>query len=153
MQIDGKIKKIQAKLNVVGATRMRLRDLTRVVGAEFLVGEDKRDLEIHKAFAADLMSDVLAFATEGSLLLTGLTNAQVIRTAEMVDIAAILFVRGKRPQQEALALAKASGIPLLTTPCILYESCGRLYQYGVIGSMVKVDGRNLRRVQGGPEGL
>jgi predicted transcriptional regulator len=118
---------------------MKLRDLMRVVEAEVILGDDKLDLDVQRAFAADLMSDVLAFATEGSILLTGLTNSQVIRTAEMVDISAVLFVRGKRPQPEAVALARASGIPLLTTPCILYETCGRLYGCGVLGSRVKVD--------------
>ncbi len=112
----------------------------RVVEAELIVGdEEKLNQEIRKAFASDLMSDVLAFATEGSLLLTGLTNAQVIRTAEMLDICAVLFVRGKRPQPEAVQLAAAKGIPLLTTPYILFETCGRLYKCGIQGSRVKVD--------------
>jgi predicted transcriptional regulator len=117
---------------------MKLRDLMEVVEAELIVGEERLDLEIEKAFASDLMSDVLAFATEGSLLLTGLTNAQVVRTAEMVDLAAILFVRGKRPQPEAVRLAQSKGIPLLTTPFILFETCGRLYCSGIVGSRQKV---------------
>lgn len=119
---------------------MKLQDLIREVDARVIVGDDKLDVEIHRVFAADLMSDVLAFATEGSLLLTGLTNAQVIRTAEMVDIAAILFVRGKSPQPDAIELARSSGIPLLTTQYILFETCGRLYQCGLIGSRTKVGG-------------
>ncbi len=88
--------------NTAGVTGMKLRDLMRVVEAELIVGDEKLDLDIQKAFAADLMSDVLAFAGEGGVLLTGLTNAQVVRTADMVDISAILFVRGKRPQPEAV---------------------------------------------------
>ncbi|MGQ9654535.1 MAG: DRTGG domain-containing protein [Thermodesulfobacteriota bacterium] len=120
---------------------MKLRDLMQVLEAELIVGdEEKLNQEIRKAFASDLMSDVLAFATEGSLLLTGLTNAQVIRTAEMLDISAVVFVRGKRPQPEAIQLATAKGIPLLTTPYILFESCGRLYRCGIAGSREKVDG-------------
>lgn len=118
---------------------MKLQDLISEVDAQVIIGEDKLDLNIQRAFAADLMSDVLAFATEGSLLLTGLTNAQVVRTAEMVDIAAILFVRGKYPQPEAVELARTSGIPLLTTSYILFETCGRLYQSGIIGSRTKVE--------------
>jgi predicted transcriptional regulator len=117
---------------------MKLRELIHAVDAEVIVGDDKLDVDIERAFAADLMSDVLAFATEGSLLLTGLTNAQVIRTAEMVDLAAILFVRGKQPQPEAVELARRSGIPLLTTSYILFETCGRLYQRGIVGSREKV---------------
>jgi predicted transcriptional regulator len=118
---------------------MKLRDVIKAVEAHVIVGEDKLDLDVQRAFAADLMSDVLAFATENSLLLTGLINSQVIRTAEMVDIAAILFVRGKFPQREAIELARISGIPLLTTPYILFETCGRLYQCGMVGSRVKVE--------------
>jgi predicted transcriptional regulator len=122
---------------------MKLRDLMQVVEAELIVGGDKLDLDIQKAFAADLMSDVLAFATDGSLLLTGLTNAQVIRTAEMLDISAVLFVRGKRPQSEVVDLAQTRGIALLTTPYILYETCGRLYQCGIGGCRGKVNGSDL----------
>lgn len=118
---------------------MKLRDVIKAVEAHVIVGEDKLDLDVQRAFAADLMSDVLAFATENSLLLTGLINSQVIRTAEMVDIAAILFVRGKFPRREAIELARISGIPLLTTPYILFETCGRLYQCGMVGSRVKVE--------------
>jgi predicted transcriptional regulator len=132
----------QVKKESAGADRMKLRDLMKLLEAELIVGGEKLDLDVQKAFAADLMSDVLAFATEGSILLTGLTNAQVIRTAEMVDISAVLFVRGKRPQPEAVELAKASGIPLLSTPYILYETCGRLYQHGIVGSRVKARGEN-----------
>lgn len=119
---------------------MKLRDLIGVLEAEVIVGQDRLDLEIEKAFASDLMSDVLAFATEGSLLLTGLTNAQVVRTAEMLDMSAVVFVRGKRPQAEAVELARSRGIPLLSTPYILYESCGRLYQCGIAGCRQKVNG-------------
>ncbi len=85
------------------------------------------------------MSDVLAFAKGGSLLLTGLTNPQVIRTVEMMDIPAILFVRGKMPLKETIDLAKSKGIPLLSTKYILFETCGRLYQAGITGSVEKVD--------------
>ena len=129
--------------NSAGVSGMKLRDLMQLLEADLIVGDEKLDLDIQKAFAADLMSDVLAFAGEGGVLLTGLTNAQVVRTAEMVDISAILFVRGKRPQPEAVELAKASGIPLLSTRYIMYETCGRLYQHGIVGSKVKVKGENL----------
>jgi predicted transcriptional regulator len=122
---------------------MKLRDLMGVLEAEVIVGHDKLDVEVERAFASDLMSDVLAFATEGTVLLTGLTNAQVVRTAEMLDMSAVVFVRGKRPQAEAVELAKSRGIPLLTTPYILYESCGRLYQCGISGCRKKVNGCEL----------
>lgn len=138
----------QLEKEATGYRGMKLRDLMQVVDAELIVGEEKLELDIQKAFAADLMSDVLAFATGGSLLLTGLTNAQVIRTAEMVDIAAILFVRGKYPQPEAIELAVAIDIPLLSTPYILFETCGRLYRCGITGSTIKVEGGNLHLHRG-----
>jgi len=80
---------------------------------------------------ADLMSDVLAFTHSGTLLLTGLVNPQVVRTAEMADILAIVFVRGKVPPAETISLAVDKGIPLLATRLTLYEACGRLYQAGL----------------------
>jgi hypothetical protein len=89
------------------------------------------DLEIEQACGADLMSDVLTFSKERALLLTGLTNPQVVRTAEMADIAAIVFVRGKLPPPETIALAEEKGIPLLSARFTLFEMCGRLYAAGM----------------------
>ncbi len=85
------------------------------------------------ACGADLMSDVLAFTHAGTLLMTGLTNPQVVRTAEMAGIVAIVFVRGKLPPPETIALAEEKGIPLLASRYTMYESCGRLYQTGLQG--------------------
>jgi hypothetical protein len=79
------------------------------------------------------MSDVLAFAKRGALLLTGLTNAQVIRTSEMADMVAICFVRGKTPPQETIELAADSQIPLLATRLPMFEACGRLCGSGLKG--------------------
>ena len=118
---------------------MRLKDLEKIVAAKVIVGEEHLDCEFNRAFAADLMSDVLAFAKEGSLLLTGLINPQVIRTAEMIGIVAVLFVRGRLPSEETKELAKKKGIPLLTTKYILFETCGRLYRAGIYGSVKKVN--------------
>ena len=81
---------------------MTLREIKELLDAEVLVGYDQLDKEVKTAFGADLMSDVLAFAKAGSLLLTGLTNPQVIRTSDVLDIAAIIMVRGKRPSPETL---------------------------------------------------
>jgi len=85
---------------------------------------------VKTAFSADLMSDVLAFATAGSLLLTGVTNPQVVRTAEILDIAAIVMVRGKRPSQETIQLARELRIPILSTRYILFETSGKLHARG-----------------------
>jgi hypothetical protein len=84
--------------------------------------------------AADLMSDVLAFARPDSVLLTGLIHPQVVRTAEMAGILAIAFVRGKQPPSETVALAEEIGIPLLSTRYTMYEACGRLYAAGLLAS-------------------
>lgn len=90
-------------------------------------------MPVAMACGADLMSDVLAFTHAGTLLLTGLTNPQVVRTAEMAGIQAIVFVRGKYPPPETVALAEQKGIPLLASRYTMYETCGRLYQVGLPG--------------------
>lgn len=119
---------------------MLLREVQKILDAEVLVGADKLDMDVHTAFAADLMSDVLAFADSGCLLLTGLTNPQVIRTADVLDIAAIILVRGKRPPPETIRAAAEKKIPLLSTKYIMFESAGRLYAKGIVGSTQKVGG-------------
>ena len=119
---------------------MNLREIAKILDAEILAGQDLLDMEVATAFGADLMSDVLAFAKAGSILLTGLTNPQVLRTAAVLDIAAIVIVRGKRPSAETLTLATEMGIPILATKYILFESAGRLYREGIVGCVVKVEG-------------
>jgi predicted transcriptional regulator len=111
---------------------LKLKEIVSCIGAEILYGENLLEtVEIEKAYAADLMSDVLAFAWPGTLLLTGLTNVQIVRTAQMMDIPAVIFVRGKRPQEEAVALAKNVGMPLLISSMSMYETCGLLYKAGL----------------------
>ena len=84
-------------------------------------------------FRSDMMSDVLAFLKEQAVLLTGLCNPQVIRTAEMMDIVCIIFVRGKQPDEDMIALAKERGIPLLSTDHRMFSACGKLYEIGLRG--------------------
>ena len=91
------------------------------------------DMKIHSAFGADLMSDVLRFGREDTLLITGLTNTQAVRTAEMVGIRALLFVRAKIPPPETIALAKEVGVALLATQYTMYEASGLLYKAGLTG--------------------
>ncbi len=115
---------------------MKLSEIKDLLEAEVLVGEDLLHTEISSAFACDLMSDVLAFVEDKSLLLTGLINMQTIRTAEMMDIEAIVFVRGKKPNDEILNLAKENNMIILTTKNILYTSCGILHSKGLRGANI-----------------
>lgn len=112
---------------------MRLKQIKEILEAELLVGEESLDLEVTTICGADLLSDVLAFAKPDSLLLTGLTHPQVIQTAEIAEINAVCFVRDKRPLTETVELAKEKGVPLLCTSLMMYESCGRLYNYNLLG--------------------
>jgi len=118
---------------------LKLSEIKEILNADVIVGEEKLDTEVKTAFGADLMSDVLAFAKAGSLLLTGLTNAQVVRTAHVLDIAAIILVRGKKPPAETVSMAKSLQIPILTTKYILFETAGRLYAKGILGCLEKVE--------------
>ena len=90
------------------------------------------------AFAADLLNDILAFAKEGTLLITGITDPQVVRTAEMLELIGIVFVRGKKPDEEAVNLARIKKVPLLSTRYIMFETCGRLFKSGLVGCIEKV---------------
>lgn len=115
---------------------MLLSDIKSTLNADVLTGEDISALEkkdIHTACGCDLMSDVLAFVKDQALLLTGLINSQVIRTAEMMDITAICFVRGKTPPEDVIELAKEKDITVLTTSYPLYAACGKLYGKGLRG--------------------
>lgn len=116
-----------------GICNMTLDDVRRILEAEVIVGEDLLTEDVVMACGSDLMSDVLSFVKSEAILLTGLTNPQVVRTAEMADLVAICFVRGKKPLQETTDLAKSKGIPLLTTPLPMFESCGRLWREGLVG--------------------
>jgi hypothetical protein len=110
---------------------MKLDELVARVEGQVLTAPGGLIREIKGAGAADLMSDVLACVQPEAVLLTGLCNCQVVRTAQMADVAAIVFVRGKQPEPGTIALAEAEGIPLISTPFGLYELCGRLYQAGL----------------------
>jgi hypothetical protein len=112
---------------------MKIRELLEVLHGSILLENHRLDEEVPRGGAADLMSDVLAFGTEGMVLLTGLTNPQTVRTAEMAGINVVVFVRGKTPPPETLELARDSGITLLGTAYSMYEACGRLYASGLPG--------------------
>ncbi len=112
---------------------MKLEQIREILEAEFLVGAESGDLEIGMVCGADLLSDVLAFTKAEALLLTGLTNPQVVQTAEIAEVKAVCFVRGKRPPDETIQLARERNLPMLCTSMLMYESCGRLYSYGLPG--------------------
>ncbi|GAB6106339.1 DRTGG domain-containing protein [Fusibacter bizertensis] len=112
---------------------MHLKYIREIIKADVLAYEPGLELEIKTAFGSDLMSDVLAYVEEDTLLITGLTNQQVIRTAEMLDLKAILFVRGKKPCNEMIALAEEKKILLMTTRESLFTVSGILYGNGLRG--------------------
>jgi hypothetical protein len=112
---------------------VKLREVQAILEAEVFTGADKLDLEVEAGFGSDLMSDVLAFACGRVLLLTGLTNTHVLHTAAMIDAVAIVFVRGKRPDENLIEAAAGMGLPLLGTRLLMYDSCGRLFQAGLKG--------------------
>ena len=112
---------------------MTVQNLSEILGAEVLCCEDMLQHPVHTACGSDMMSDVLAFVKDQSVLLTGLCNPQVIRTAEMMDIVCIVFVRGKKPDDAMLELAQQRGIPLLVTKHRMFTACGLLYTHGLSG--------------------
>ncbi len=119
---------------------MKLREILDILSARVLVDHQGLDEEVPMGGAADLMSDVLAFGSEGMMLMTGLTNPQVVRTAEMAGINVVIFVRDKTPPPETLELAEDSGITVLVTGYTMYEACGRLYKAGLPGlGLVKIE--------------
>ncbi len=116
---------------------MKLITMKELLGAEVLCCEDKLDREANSAFGCDLMSDVLAYVNDQAVLLSGLVNPQVVRTALMMDMTCIIFVRSKMPTQEMLSLAKENGIVMMRTEKTLYTSCGLLYANGLRGEKIK----------------
>ncbi len=117
------------------ATEFTLRDICTLLSGQIVCGDQRADQKVTSACGCDLMSDVLAFTRPGSVLLTGLTNSQVIRTAEMLDLKAIVFVRDKRPDEQTIEMANSMQMVIILSPCPLYESCGRLYKAGLMGCL------------------
>lgn len=120
---------------------MTLHEVKNILDANFLCGDDQLDIPITSAFGADVMSDLLAFGKAGSLLLTRMTSPQVIRTSDILDIAAIVITQGNVPSADVIQLAEELNIPLLTTRYLLFEAAGRLYGKGLRGRIEKVDER------------
>lgn len=116
---------------------MKISTIKDLLGAEVFCGQENIERQVYSACGCDLMSDVLAYVKDQAVLLTGLVNPQVIRTAEMMDMVCIVFVRSKVPTEEMLALAKESSIVIMGTSKRLYEACGILYSNGLIKNKAK----------------
>ncbi len=110
---------------------MTIGEIQTLLDAQVLTGEDLLDHQVFSACGSDMMSDVLAYVKDQAVLMTGLVNSQVVRTAEMMDMVCIVFVRNKQPSEEILNLARESGIAILTTAKRMYEACGILYSGGL----------------------
>ena len=116
---------------------MKIITIKELMDAEVIWGEENLGEHVYSACGSDMMSDVLAYVKDQAVLLTGLVNSQVIRTAEMMDMNCIVFVRSKMPTAEMIELANESGIVLLATKKRMYEACGILYSNGLVGNRVK----------------
>ncbi len=112
---------------------MKLSEIRDILNAEALVGEDQMDKTISGCGSADLMEDVLSAAAEGAVLLSGLTTTQVVETAKMAGVGAVVFVRGKKPEKDAIDLARSYNLPVLLTRCSLFIASGKLYMNGLRG--------------------
>ncbi len=112
---------------------MTLKEIANILNAQVLCGEDNLDLEVNSACGSDMMSDVLAYVKDQAILLTGLVNPQVVRTALMMDMKCICFVRGKQPDEKILDIARDNNIVVMSTKERMYTACGKLYNNGLVG--------------------
>ncbi len=116
---------------------MKISAIRSLLDANVVCGEENLDHDVFSACGSDMMSDVLAYVKDQAVLLTGLVNSQVIRTAEMMDMVCIVFVRSKKPTADMIELARESGIVLMSTEKRMYEACGLLYTSGLVGNGVR----------------
>ena len=113
---------------------MKISKIQELLNAKVLCGEEYSGRHVYSAFGCDLMSDVLAFAKDQVVLLTGLVNTQVIRTALMMDMNCIIFVRSKMPDEDMIRLAKEHELVVMSTDKTLYTACGILHSNGLVDS-------------------
>lgn len=116
---------------------MILKEIIDILNAEVLSSHGSLNLDIQRVIACDLMSDVLAFGDSGAMLITGLTNTQVIRTCEIAGIQAVVFVRGKKPAVETVKMSADSNIMVMLSDLSTFESCGRLFARGLASGLTK----------------
>ena len=112
---------------------MKISTIREILNADVVCGEEFLDDEVHSACGSDMMSDVLAYVKDQAVLLTGLLNPQVIRTAVMMDMQCVVFVRGKKPGEDVLSLAENCNLTVLSSQERLYTACGKLYEAGLRG--------------------
>ena len=111
---------------------MTIEQVAQILNAEYICCEENKHKEVLSACGSDMMSDVLAYAKDQSVLITGLCNPQVVRTAEMMDMVCVVFVRGKYPSEDTIALAKQKGLVMMTTKRRMFSACGKLYSAGLV---------------------
>lgn len=116
---------------------MKISTIKELLDADVVCCEESLGRHVYSACGSDMMSDVLAFVKDQAVLLTGLVNSQVIRTAVMMDMICIVLVRSKLPTPEMIELAKESGLVILTSKKRMYEACGILYENGLVGNKVR----------------
>ncbi|MGN0493258.1 MAG: DRTGG domain-containing protein [Acutalibacteraceae bacterium] len=116
---------------------MKISTIKDLLEAKVICCEEGLNRHVYSACGSDMMSDVLAYVKDQAVLLTGLVNSQVIRTAEMMDMNCIVFVRSKMPTAEMIELATENGMVILATEKRMYEACGLLYSNGLVGNRVK----------------
>ncbi|MFH1747032.1 MAG: DRTGG domain-containing protein [Planctomycetota bacterium] len=114
---------------------MRLVEIRDALRCEVLAGEHDLSIEVDTVVASDGMSEILAFARPGALMITGLTNIQSVRTADIANVRAMIYIRGKRPDDKVIALARDRDIPVLTTALGMFDTCGILRELGLKGGM------------------
>ena len=116
---------------------MKIITIKELLEADVVCGEEFLNNHVYSACGSDMMSDVLAYVKDQAVLLTGLVNPQVVRTAEMMDMHCIVFVRGKQPDENIVELARDRDIVLLSTKQTMFASCGMLYEKGLRGGALK----------------
>lgn len=114
---------------------MKLAQIIDILSCEVLSGKDGSSIEVETVVASDGMSEILAFAHPGALMITGLTNIQSVRTADIANVRAIIYIRGKRPDEKTIKLAEVIGIPVLATHLGMFDVCGILRERGLKGGM------------------
>ena len=114
---------------------MKLTDIRDILRCDVLTGEDELSMDVETVVASDGMSEILAFARPGALMITGLTNVQSVRTADIANVRAMVYIRGKRPDEKAINLARKNNIPVLATDLGMFDVCGMLRDRGLRGGM------------------